>query len=140
MSTDVPTDVSDGSAAGLPAGHAFEAFDMRVVEVEGADWAMEMDVTPRVVNSSGVLQGGLMATLVDMVAGVALLRGEAPYERGSTSELQISYLDEDPATVGERLSPVVGRLWSTASSRLVLAAPFESVVTVDLERFGPPAD
>ena len=52
----------------------------------------------------------------------------------------VCYLDEDPATVGERLSPVVGRLWSTASSRLVLAAPFESVVTVDLERFGPPAD
>jgi uncharacterized protein (TIGR00369 family) len=91
------------AAPGLPAGHAFEAFDLRVVEVEGADWAMELDVTPKVINSSGVLQGGLMATLVDMVAGIALLRGEAPYQRGSTSELQISYLD------GARVGPVLAR-------------------------------
>ena len=100
MSTDVPSGLA---AQGLPAGHAFEAFEMRTVEVEGADWAMELDVTPRVVNSSGVLQGGLMATLVDMVAGIALLRGEAAYERGSTSELQISYLD------AARVGPVVAR-------------------------------
>ena len=33
---------------GLAPGHAFDAFDMRAVTVAGADWAMEMDVTPRV--------------------------------------------------------------------------------------------
>ncbi len=89
------------AGAGLPPGHAFEAFDMRVVEVEGADWALEMDVTPKVVNGSGVLQGGLLATLIDMVAGTALLRGESPYERAATSELQMSFLD------GARVGPVV---------------------------------
>ncbi len=74
---------------------------MRTVVVEGADWAMEMEVTPQVVNGSGALQGGLLATLVDMVAGSALLRGEQAYERTATSELQVSYLD------GARIGPVV---------------------------------
>ncbi len=92
---------SAGPAPGLVPGHAFDAFDMRTVEAAGADWAMEMDVTPRVVNGSGVLQGGLLATLVDMVAGTALLRGDEPYGRGATSELQISFLD------GARVGPVV---------------------------------
>ncbi len=41
----------------LAAGHAFESFSWRDVVVDGADWAMEMEVTPRVVNSSGVLPG-----------------------------------------------------------------------------------
>ena len=49
----------------------------------------------------------------------------------------VCYLDEDPATVGARLSPVVDRRWSSVPSRLLLAAPLESVVTLDLDRFGP---
>ena len=47
------------------------------------------------------------------------------------------YLDDDPATVGERLSPVVEGLWASAPSQLVLAAPFESLIHSDLDRFGP---
>ena len=85
----------------LAPGHAFEAFEMRTVEVDGTDWAMEMEVTPQVVNGSGALQGGLLATLIDMVAGSALLRGEQAYERTATSELQVNYLD------GARIGPVV---------------------------------
>jgi uncharacterized protein (TIGR00369 family) len=84
----------------LASGHAFEAFSWRDITVEGADWAMEMDVTPRVMNSSGVLQGGLLATLIDMVAGVATMRGDDPYVRNATSEMQISYL------AGARVGPV----------------------------------
>jgi uncharacterized protein (TIGR00369 family) len=76
----------------LPAGHAFEAFDWKHVEVEGADWAMEMEVTPLVVNSAGALQGGLLATLVDMAAGTALLRGEQAYGASATSEMHINFL------------------------------------------------
>jgi uncharacterized protein (TIGR00369 family) len=76
-------------------GHAFEAFDWREVVVEGTDLAMEMDVTPRVVNSSGVLQGGLLATLIDTVAGISLFqgaRGKQAYLRSATSEMQVSFL------------------------------------------------
>jgi uncharacterized protein (TIGR00369 family) len=84
----------------LAPGHAFEAFSWRDIAVEGADWAMEMEVTPRVVNSSGVLQGGLLATLIDMVAGVSIMRGENAYVRNATSEMQISFL------AGARIGPV----------------------------------
>jgi uncharacterized protein (TIGR00369 family) len=85
---------------GLAPDHAFEAFEWRSVEVPGADGALEMEVTPRVVNSSGALQGGLLATLCDMVAGTALLRGDEAYERSATSELHVSFLE------GARHGPV----------------------------------
>jgi uncharacterized protein (TIGR00369 family) len=94
---------TDGAPPGLAPGHAFEAFEMRTVEVAGTDCAMEMEVTPQVVNGSGVLQGGLLATLIDMVAGTALLRGPEPYASGATSELQISFL------AGARVGPVLAR-------------------------------
>jgi uncharacterized protein (TIGR00369 family) len=76
----------------LADDHAFKAFDWRPVEVEGADWAVELAVTPRVTNGAGALQGGLLATLADMAAGSALLHGDDPYVRTATSELHVSYL------------------------------------------------
>ncbi len=85
---------------GLPTGHAFEAFEWRPVEVPGADGAIEMEVTPKVVNSSGALQGGLLATLCDMVAGTSLLGGDDAYQRTATSELHVSFLE------GARRGPV----------------------------------
>jgi uncharacterized protein (TIGR00369 family) len=116
---------SEGSSGpGLPEGHAFEAFEMRAVEVDGADWALEMDVTPKVVNGSGVLQGGLLATLVDMVAGGALLRGESPYERAATSDLQISFLD------GARVGPVL------ATAHILRRGRRSSVVRVEVRDRG----
>ncbi len=92
-----------GGPQNLVPGHAFEAFDMRTVEVADAECAMEMQVTPQVVNSSGVLQGGLLATLIDMVAGTVLLRGSDAYESVATSEIQISFL------AGARVGPVLAR-------------------------------
>ena len=76
----------------LADGHAFEAFEWKSVTEEGADWVMEMEITPRVVNSLGALQGGILATLIDSVAGVALLQGDLAGPRHVTSELQISFL------------------------------------------------
>jgi uncharacterized protein (TIGR00369 family) len=87
-------------APGLAPGHAFESFDLRTIEVPGADWAMEMEVTPQVVNSSGALQGGLLTTLVDLVAGTAIFRGGAVSQRGTTSELHVNFL------AGARVGPV----------------------------------
>jgi uncharacterized protein (TIGR00369 family) len=81
-------------------GHAFRAFSWRDVTVEGADWAIEMDVTPKVQNNNGVLQGGLLATLIDIAAGLSLLRGEQAYARNVTSEMQVSFL------AGARVGPV----------------------------------
>jgi uncharacterized protein (TIGR00369 family) len=76
----------------LVPGHAFEAFEWRAVTEDGADLVMEMEITPRVVNSLGALQGGLLATLIDSVAGMSLLEGGLTGPRHVTSELQISFL------------------------------------------------
>lgn len=98
MTADPFSGPGDRPSLPLVEGHAFDAFDWRHVAVEGADWAMEMEVTPRVVNSSGVLHGGLMGAMVDLVAGTALLRGPEPYAWAATTEIQMSLLE--PARVG----------------------------------------
>jgi uncharacterized protein (TIGR00369 family) len=85
---------------------------------------MEMSVTPRVVNSSGALQGGLLATLIDMVAGVSLLRGDHGYGRAATSEMQISYL------AGARVGPV------RAEARILRQGYRTAVVRVDVYDVG----
>lgn len=51
----------------------------------------------------------------------------------------VCYLDDDPASVGPRLSPLVEDTWAAAPSELLLAAPFESLLVWDLDRFGPTA-
>ncbi len=51
--------------------------------------------------------------------------------------MTVCYLDDDPAVVGERLAPVVERAWAGAPARLVLAAPYESMMIWDWSRFGP---
>ena len=53
--------------------------------------------------------------------------------------MTVCYLDGEPAEVGERLAPLVGRAWSGAPSQLVLAAPYESMMIWDWDRFGPDA-
>ncbi|HTT86778.1 MAG TPA: PaaI family thioesterase [Acidimicrobiales bacterium] len=58
----------------------------------GAELAMEMEVTPKVVNGAGVLLGGLMATLADMAAGSLLMRGAPPGQRYTTRDLHITFL------------------------------------------------
>ncbi len=108
----------------LATGHAFESFSWRDVAVDGADWAMEMEVTPRVVNSSGVLQGGLLATLIDMVAGVSLQRGEKAYLRNATSEMQVSFL------AGARVGPV------RAVAHILRRGRRSAVVRVDVHDVG----
>ncbi len=52
--------------------------------------------------------------------------------------MTVCYLDDDPATVGERLAPVLDRWWSTAPIRPLLAAPFESTIIWDWDRFAGP--
>lgn len=62
------------------------------MEVEGVDLAMEMGTAPHLTNSRGALQGGLIATLIDIVAGRVALAGVASAESVATSDLTIHYL------------------------------------------------
>ena len=85
----------------------------------------------------------LLAELVaiDGVAGALTFATTPSIRRPSFSEgdrrITLCYLDQPPAVVGERIVPWIEQVWSGAPSRLLLAAPFESLVTWDWDRFGP---
>ncbi len=51
--------------------------------------------------------------------------------------MTLCYLDDEPAAVAERLAPVVEQAWSSSPAGVVLAAPYESLILWDWERFGP---
>ena len=89
------------------------------------------------------LHSDILPALVDVpgVAGAWSYATSPEIRRDMFSEgryrIIVAYLDDDPASVGERLSDVVERSWAGAPSQLVLAAPFESLIRSDTERFGP---
>lgn len=58
----------------------------------GGEFAMMMPVSPQVVNTSGALQGGLIATLVDVAAGQFGLDYLQPDTTMTTADLVIRYL------------------------------------------------
>ena len=113
-----------GIRRGLVPGHAFEAFDWQVVTEDGADLVMEMQITPKVVNGSGALQGGLLATLIDSVAGFCVMQGDVAGRRPATSEMQISFL------AGARVGPV------RAAAHVLRRGGRSVVVRVDVRDVG----
>jgi uncharacterized protein (TIGR00369 family) len=72
--------------------HLIFSLGMVDVEVEGVDLAVEMPVTPRVANSRGGLQGGLIATLIDVVAGRLAVGGADEGHSSATSDMSIHFL------------------------------------------------
>ncbi|ABW10858.1 conserved hypothetical protein [Parafrankia sp. EAN1pec] len=64
---------------------------------------------------------------------------EPPYTTRDNAGLQIAYcfLDEDPATVGDRLKPVLEKRWQETGLEPLLAAPFHTLVSYDWGRFLP---
>lgn len=83
----------------LEAGeHLFQQLHLRdAAPVEG-DYAMELDINPRFTNPRGGLQGGLVATLADVVAGRATFAGLEDGWNAATSDLSVHFLA--PITVG----------------------------------------
>lgn len=63
-------------------------------ETDGSDQevVVELPTAPHVMNTNGGLQGGLLATLVDVVAGKLAMRQLAPGETVVTSDLHLHYL------------------------------------------------
>jgi hypothetical protein len=92
-----------------------------------------------------VEQGGATPAELVAVAGVGgvwwggALPMDAPYATADTTGLQITYcfLDDDPATVGERLRRVLGRRWDRDRVTPLLAAPFHTLVDYDWSRYLP---
>jgi len=69
----------------------FAQIGLRPANVHG-EFAMTMPVSPQVVNTSGALQGGLVATLADVAAGQLGLGYLEPGTAMTTSDLVIRYL------------------------------------------------
>jgi len=65
---------------------------------EGAQLAMALPLDPRITNNRGGIQGGLLATLVDVVAGRAVTRGLGERQSAATADLNIHFLNA--VTVG----------------------------------------
>ena len=99
-------DAHDGVLAA--GGHLLQQLSMRDVEVAGADLAVELDLDGRITNPRGALQGGLLATLVDIVAGRAVLAG-GPQDGVATSELSVHYLHGLTFGPGRAVATVVRR-------------------------------
>jgi len=73
-------------------GHLIQQMSFRDVADDGADLAIELDLDPRLTNPRGGLQGGLLATLVDVVAGRAVLDGGPSGYQVVTADLTIHFL------------------------------------------------
>ncbi|MCU1587704.1 MAG: phenylacetic acid degradation-like protein [Frankiales bacterium] len=78
--------------------HLLSQLGMRDVVVEGADLAMDLPLAPHLTNARGGLQGGLIATLIDIVAGRVALEGLPSLQSIATSDLTVHYLA--PVVVG----------------------------------------
>lgn len=72
--------------------HLLSGLRMRDVAVEGADLAVELDVNETLANPGGALQGGLVATLADIVGGRMAMVGLGADEIVVTSDLTVHYL------------------------------------------------
>jgi uncharacterized protein (TIGR00369 family) len=93
----------------------FAQIGMRPVTHEG-EFAMTMPVSPHVVNTSGALQGGLIATLVDVAGGQFGLDYLQPDTTMTTSDLFVRYLR--PIRQGSALA--VPRMLRTGRRAMVM--------------------
>jgi uncharacterized protein (TIGR00369 family) len=84
-------DSDDESAAPPTLGELFAQVGMRPGTHNG-EFAMTMPVSPSVVNTSGALQGGLIATLVDVAGGQFGLGHLQQGTTMTTADLVIRYL------------------------------------------------
>lgn len=86
------TPTTGGPRWAIPQTHVLAQFTMRDVEVEDADLGVELTLTPDLANPLGSLQGGMVATLADIVAGRLALSGVVDDEAVTTTDLTVHYL------------------------------------------------
>ncbi|HET9874315.1 MAG TPA: hotdog fold thioesterase [Mycobacterium sp.] len=86
---------ADRSVPATSLGDVFDQIGMRGAALDhdsDDDFATEIPVSPLVVNTSGALQGGLIATLADVAAGAFGLRFIPPGHGLTTADLVVRYL------------------------------------------------
>jgi len=106
---------TDDETATPTLAELFAQIGMRPVTHEG-EFAMTMPVSPHVVNTSGALQGGLIATLVDVAGGQFGLDYLQPDTTMTTADLFVRYLR--PIRQGSALA--VPRMLRTGRRAMVM--------------------
>lgn len=72
--------------------HLLHLLDYRTAVETDERVVMEMDNRPDLANVRGALQGGLIATLIDIAGGVLAGRNVGPDQDVTTADLNIHYL------------------------------------------------
>ncbi|WP_119184930.1 hotdog fold thioesterase [Mycobacterium decipiens] len=82
----------DDQSAMPSLAELFAQLGMRQAAASNDEFAMAMPVSPQVVNTSGALQGGLIATLADVAGGQLGLEYLRPGTAMTTADLFVRYL------------------------------------------------
>ena len=130
--TDLPDPLEEHRRLLDDGAHLLQQLSMREVPPITGDFAMELDVTPSIRNPRGGIQGGLIATLADIVAGRALLDGTPPGHLLTTADLSVNFIgstDVGPARAeatiirrGRNLCVVRVDITDTGSGKLTAIA------------------
>jgi len=102
-----------------------------LLEPEGSSDSLR-EVIPELLGVSGVAGVWTFASLSN-------LRPRNLYTPGHY-RATVLYLDKEPAVVGMQLAEALEFWWRAAPAKVLLAAPFESMTAMDLDRFGPGED
>ncbi len=99
--------------------HLLRQVGMRDVEESAERMVIEMDNRPNLVNIRGALQGGLVATLIDIAAGRLASNVVGPDQDVSTADMNVHFLA--PIIKGPARSEATivraGRMSARAKSR-----------------------
>jgi uncharacterized protein (TIGR00369 family) len=98
----------------------FQAIGFRDYRNTDGELVVELPVAPHVMNTNGGLQGGLLATLVDIAAGKLALEVISPETSVVTSDLSVRYLR--PIKTGA----------ARATARIVYSGKRSLVMQVDI--------
>ena len=80
------------TAMQVTEGHLFSQMSFRDVEDTDERLILELDTGPELVNRRGALQGGLVATLIDIAAGRLADRHVATGHDVTTADMTVHFL------------------------------------------------
>jgi uncharacterized protein (TIGR00369 family) len=119
-------------------GHLFAQLNFRDIEESDDRMVIELDNRPDLTNRRGALQGGLVATLIDVAAGRLADRRVGPGRDVTTADMTVHFLApvlEGPARAeatvvraGRRLSIIAGDVVDVARDRLAARATLSFAV------------
>lgn len=119
-------------------GHLFAQLNFRDVEESDERMVIELDNRPDLTNRRGALQGGLVATLIDVAAGRLADRRVGPGRDVTTADMTVHFLApvlDGPARAeatvvraGRRLSVIAVDVIDVARDRLAARATLSFAV------------